>query len=102
MMSQAIQRTESERHQRDKRTQPRTTVRVREHVHATLQALSKEMDESIQDIVEEAVEAFRRQRMLDQHNEAYAALKADPQRWQDELEERRGWDRATADRLGDA
>jgi hypothetical protein len=79
-----------------------TTVRVRDHVHATLQSLSSEMGESIQDVVEEAVEAFRRQRMLDQHNAAYAALKADPQRWQEELAERRGWDRANADRLEDA
>ena len=85
-----------------RRTQSGTTVRVREHVHATLQSLSTEMGKSIQDIVEEAVDAFRRQRMLDQHNAAYAALKADPARWQDELEERRGWDRANADRLEEA
>ena len=85
-----------------RKVQSGTTVRVRDHVHATLQALSSEMGESIQDVVEEAVEAFRRQRMLDQHNEAYAALKADPQRWQEELAERRGWDRANDDRLEDA
>jgi hypothetical protein len=101
-MSQAAHRASPTRDQKSKRAQTGTTIRVREHVHASLQSLSTEMGESIQDIVEEAVEAFRRQRMLDQHNQAYAALKADPKRWQEELAERSGWNRANADRLEEA
>jgi hypothetical protein len=57
------------------------------------------MGEPIQDVIEEAVENFRRQRMFELHNQAYAALKADPERWKQELEERRVWDGAVADGL---
>src|SRR3954462_363768 len=81
------------------RHQAGSTVRVRDHVHAILQQLSDEMGEPMQDIIEEAVEAFRVQRMFELHNRAYTALKADPQQWQQELEERRIWDAASADGL---
>lgn len=79
-----------------------TTVRVKAHVHAQINELAKEMDESIQDVIEEAIEAFRRQRMIEAHNRAYAALRADPGRWKAELAEREVWDEAVADGLEDA
>ncbi len=60
-----------------------------------------EMGGTIRDGIEEAIEILKRQRMLEQHNAAYAALKADPQRWKDELDEREGWERAIADCLED-
>ncbi len=100
-MPQTADRADAQRTRTTRKAQPGSTVRVREHVHATLQALSIEMGAPIQDVVEEAVDAFRRQRMLEQHNQAYAALKADPRRWQEELDERRGWERASADKLED-
>ena len=74
-------------------------MRVKEHVHAQINELAKEMDESIQNVIEEAIEAFRRQRMIDAHNRAYAALRADPERWKAELAEREVWDEAVADGL---
>ncbi len=76
-----------------------TTVRVKEHVHAQIRELAQEMDESIQDVIEEAIEAFRRQRMIEAHNRAYAALRADPERWKAELAEREVWNEAAADGL---
>lgn len=77
-----------------------TTVRVRSHVHATLRELSHELDVPIQDIIEDAIDAYRRQRMIEQHNRAYAAVKADPDQWRAELEERAGWGRSASDGLG--
>ncbi len=46
------------------------------------------MNLSIQDVVEEAVEAFRQQRMIEAHNRVYAELRSDPERWEAELAER--------------
>src|SRR5687768_3706634 len=51
------------------------------------------------DRIEYVLDAFRRRCMLAQHNRAYDALKADPRRWQEELDEREGWARASADNL---
>ena len=48
-----------------------------------------------------AEEAYRRRRMLEQTNAAYAALRADPQRWAEELEERAAWDATLADGMAD-
>jgi hypothetical protein len=59
------------------------------------------MDESIQDVVSKAVEAYRRQRLLEQTNAAYAALRADPEGWREELEERELWDNTLADIVDD-
>jgi hypothetical protein len=38
-----------------------------------------------------------RRRMLEQANRAYAALRADPEAWAEELEERRAWEATLAD-----
>lgn len=61
--------------------------------------LGAQSDAPILDVNNEAGEMTRWQAMSEQHNEAYAALKADPRRWQEELDERRGWERASADGL---
>ena len=92
-------RTNTARQSRASHAHTTSTVRVKAHVHATLQALAKEMNEPIQDVLEEAVERFRRQRMVELHNEAYAALKSDPDAWRAEVAERAEWDATLADGL---
>ncbi len=79
--------------------QPRRggTVRVTELTQRTLRDLAQEMDEPIQEVVSKAVEAYRRQRLLEQTNAAYAALRSDPEGWREELEERELWDNTLAD-----
>lgn len=79
----------------------RTTVRVRPETHVMLQHLASEMNESMQDVLAKAVEAYRRQRILQLTNEAYAALRADPEQWSEVLRERRAWDAALLDGLQD-
>ena len=78
-----------------------STVRVTERTHAVLRDLSDETGEPIQDIVGRAVEAYRRQRILELTNAAYAALRSDPRLWQEELEEREAWEITIADGLQD-
>jgi hypothetical protein len=51
------------------------------------------------DLLEEAVEALRRQRFLETVNAAYAALRADPRGWADVETERAAWDATLADGL---
>ncbi len=56
----------------------------------------------MQAVLEKAIEHYRRQRFLDATNAAFAALRNDPERWREELEEREAWDATLADGLEDA
>lgn len=42
--------------------------------------------------LEEAVEAYRRQRFLEESNRAFEALRANPETWKTEQAEREAWD----------
>ena len=74
-------------------------IRAKDETRAILRALSQEMNEPMQEVLARAVEAYRRQRILDLSNAAYAALRADPRAWQDLLDERAAWDVTLADGL---
>ena len=50
-------------------------------------------------LLDEAVEALRRQRFLEQVNAANASLRTDPQAWEAVETERREWDATLADGL---
>jgi DNA-binding FadR family transcriptional regulator len=74
-------------------------IRVKDETRAILRDLAREMNEPIQEVLAKAVEAYRRRRILELSNAAYAALRADPQVWQDVLDERAAWDVTLADGL---
>ncbi len=74
-----------------------TQVRVSNTTHQLLRNLSKEVGESMQTIIEEAIEQYRRRRFLEGLNEDFKALKEDAQAWQEELEERKMWDKTLLD-----
>jgi hypothetical protein len=46
----------------------------------------------MQTVLDEAIEQYRRDRFFRALDEGYAQLQADPQAWQEELDERRLWD----------
>lgn len=73
------------------------TTRIRESDHQLLQGLAEKTGKQHQEIIHEALDAYERQRLLDEINAAYARLKANPEEWQDELDERRIWDKAVGD-----
>lgn len=50
-------------------------------------------------ILDKAIEAFRRQRFLEGLARDFADLRADPEAWREEQEERRVWDSTLADAL---
>ena len=74
-----------------------TQVRISNTTHQLLRSLSSEVGESMQTIVEEAVEQYRRRRFLEGLNQDFKTLKEDPQTWQEELEERSLWDKTLLD-----
>jgi len=75
-----------------------TQVRVSNSTHQTLRSLSIEAGESMQTIIEQAVEQYRRRRFLEGLNQDFKALKENtPELWQEELEERQLWDKTLLD-----
>ncbi len=78
-----------------------SSVRVDSGTRDTLARLAKEARQPMQYILAEAVEDYRRRRIMERTNAAYAALRADPEAWHEELEEREIWDRALMDGLED-
>jgi len=75
------------------------TVRISLATREKLRSLTSETGESMQAILDEAVEAYRRQTFLKRANKAFAALRSDPDVWKEEQEERAAWDVALNDDL---
>ncbi|MGM0486830.1 MAG: toxin-antitoxin system protein [Planctomycetota bacterium] len=76
-----------------------TTVRVSEPTHRTLRELSEQLGESMQGILNQAIEDYRRKRLLEQANAGYAALRGNPDAWEEELTERADWEVTLSDGL---
>lgn len=76
-----------------------TTVRISEETREKLRELAHEDHEPMQAVLAKAVEAYCRQRFWDQVDEAYAALRADPEAWAEELAERKLWEATLMDGL---
>ncbi len=74
-----------------------TQVRISSATHQTLRHLSVEIGESMQTIIEEAIEQYRRRRFLEGLNRDFKALKEDTEAWQEELAERALWDNTLLD-----
>jgi predicted transcriptional regulator len=78
-----------------------TTVRVTEHTHALLRELAAATGEPLQQVLEEAVERYRRDRFFADLHAAYARLAGDQAAWQEELDERTELEGTLADGLGE-
>ena len=73
------------------------TIRISDSARGALRELARAEGKSMLALMDEAVEALRRQRFLEQVNAAYAALRSDPQAWEEIEAERREWDATLAD-----
>ncbi len=78
-----------------------TTVRVDEKTHEAIKEIAELDGDTVTGVVARAVEAYRRQRMLESLDIAFAALKADPAAWAEELAARAEWDVTLKDGLED-
>jgi predicted transcriptional regulator len=77
------------------------TVRISRSTHAALRALAEESNESMTEVLDKAIEIYRRQRFLAGLNADFASLRKNKAAWADELAERQAWDAALTDGLED-
>lgn len=75
------------------------TVRISETARNSLRELSKRTGESMQNILDRAIEDYRRRCLLDEANRAYSRLREDPEAWAEEQAERAAWDQTLRDGL---
>ena len=75
------------------------TVQLSEVAYRLLAELAQQTGQDTGDVLEKALEAYRRKIFLEQMNAGYAALRADPQAWAEELAERKQWDATLLDGL---
>lgn len=76
---------------------PTTSIRIDGTVLIVLRELARQQHQSIQTVLATAIETYRRQRILEDANAAFAALRENPETWAEEKKERELWDRAITD-----
>lgn len=77
-------------------------VRIDRAHHQTLRQLAERRGESMQAVVEKAIDELKRQQFFEELNAAFATLKADEGAWKQELEERALWESTLGDGIGTA
>lgn len=75
------------------------TVHISENAHRMLQQLAEQTGQTMLDVLDKALEAYRRKLFFDQMNAVYAELRADPEAWAEHLAERQQWDATLLDGL---
>lgn len=78
-----------------------TTVRVNERTHAVLRELVAATGKPLRQVLEDAVDMYRRDLFFADLDATYAKLRADPVAWEEELAERALWESTLADGLDD-
>lgn len=76
-----------------------TTVRIRRETKQMLERIANQTGQKTQEVLDNAIEAYRRRIFLEQANQAYALLKQDTDRWAEERAERKAWDITLSDDL---
>lgn len=74
-------------------------IRLSPRAHAMLRQIADEEQQSMQAVLDEAIERYRREKFLHAANADFAALKSDPKAWKAELRERKLWENTLADGL---
>jgi hypothetical protein len=81
------------------KTAENPNIRISAHARAILRELARHEGKPIQAVLDEAIDHYQRERLLDEANAAYARLKNDQLAWKEELAERQQWDVTLADGL---
>ena len=74
-------------------------VRISRPYHELLRQLAEEEQDSMQSVLDKAIECYRRERFLRAANADFAALKSNANAWKQELREREFWEHTAADGL---
>ena len=72
----------------------------RPRAHELLRQRAEEEQQSIQSVLDRALERYRREKFLRAANADFEALRCDPEAWKEELQERESWEQTLADGLG--
>lgn len=72
-------------------------VRISSQSYQILKSLSQEKGQSMQSVIDQAIEDLRRRKMLEATNEAFSMFKANKKEWKEELKERELWENTLAD-----
>lgn len=78
---------------------PTQTVRISSRAHYDLKQLAEQANESMQALIEEAVEEYKRKKMFEKANAIYAELRSNPTVWAEIEAERAVWDGTLTDGL---
>jgi|SRR5580700_859520 hypothetical protein len=74
-------------------------VRVTESSHQMLKELAVQTGRTVVDVLEQALDAYRRKLFFEQMNAGYAELRSDPKAWAEHQAERKQWDATLRDGL---
>lgn len=77
-------------------------ITVAPRTFAALAELAETTGEPVETVLDHAVEDYRRRDLFDGLNADFAALRDDPEAWEEEQRERKVWDFTLADGLADA
>jgi hypothetical protein len=75
------------------------TIPISEASHRLLEKLAEQTGQSTSEVLDKALDAYRRKVFFEQLNAGYAELRADPQAWAEHLAERQQWDATLMDGL---
>ena len=74
-----------------------TNVRISSQSYKVLKSLTKEKGQSMQSVIDQAIEDLRRRKVLEATNTAFSALKANKVAWDEESDERGIWENTLLD-----
>ncbi|MDA8064527.1 MAG: toxin-antitoxin system protein [Thermaerobacter sp.] len=72
-------------------------VRIGEAAKRSLKEIAGQRGQSMQAVLDQAIESYRRQHFLEGLNQDFAALREDGEAWKEELAERAEWETALQD-----
>ncbi len=75
------------------------TVRISENSQKILKELAAQIGKTMQEILDKAIEEYRRKSFLISVNDAYAVLRKDSKAWKNLEKERKEWDTTLSDGL---
>src|SRR5271156_6416791 len=84
---------------RDGNVMSAPTVRISEASHRVLRELAEQTGQTMMDVLDKALDAYRRKLFFEGLNADYAVLRADPEAWSEELVERKLWEATLMDGL---
>lgn len=76
-----------------------TTIHLSKAAHQALKEMAEQTGKTMSEVLEKALDDYRRKLFFEGLAADYAALRADPEAWAEELAERARWDATLMDGL---